>query len=214
MSGEREKTLVLIDGHGLAYRMFYAIQAEMTTRSGEPTNATYGFTRMLLDLIGGPEPPEYLAVSFDVGATFRDEMFDEYKATREKMPDSLDVQIERIKEVLSAFNIPVLSVEGYEADDVLGTLAHLAGEQGVDTLIVTGDKDLLQLVNDHTLVELPAPRSGGGEAEVYDAGRVFDKMGVRPDQIVDYKALTGDSSDNIPGVRGVGDKTATRLLEK
>jgi DNA polymerase-1 len=214
MSGEREKTLVLIDGHGLAYRMFYAIQAEMTTRSGEPTNATYGFTRMLLNLIGGPEPPEYLAVSFDVGATFRDEMFDEYKATREKMPDSLSVQIGRIQDVLAAFNIPVLSVEGYEADDVLGTLARLAGDEGVDTLIVTGDKDLLQLVNDHTLVQLPAPRSGGGEAEVYDAERVFEKMGVRPDQVVDYKALTGDSSDNIPGVRGIGDKTATRLLEK
>lgn len=212
MPDDTPKTLVVIDGHGLAYRMFFAIQAEMSTRAGEPTNATYGFTRMLLSIIDSDDPPDYLAVSFDVGKTFRDDMYSEYKATREKMPDSLALQIERIQEVVRAFNIPVLAVDGYEADDVLGTVARLADAEGLRTLIVTGDKDLLQLVTDHTLVQLPGRRAG--EVEVYDADGVLKKMGVWPEQVVDLKALIGDPSDNIPGVSGVGEKTATRLLEK
>lgn len=212
MPDDNAKTLVLIDGHGLAYRMFFAIHAEMSTRAGEPTNATYGFTRMLLSIIESDDPPDYLAVSFDVGKTFRDDMYSEYKATREKMPDSLELQINRIQEVVRAFNIPVLAVDGYEADDVLGTVARLADEQSLQTLIVTGDKDLLQLVTDRTCVQLPGRRAG--EVEVYDADGVMKKMGVWPKQVVDLKALIGDSSDNIPGVRGVGEKTATRLLEK
>lgn len=212
MARENSKRLVLIDGHGLAYRMFFAIQAEMTTRQGEPTNATYGFTRTLLSIINSEEPPEYLAVSFDVGRTFRDDLFGEYKATRAKMPDSLEQQIGRIHEVLEAFNIPRLELEGYEADDVLGTVARLAGEQGIETLIVTGDRDLLQLVDEHTIVQLPGSRSG--EVEVYDAKAVEEKYGIRPDQFVDYKALIGDKSDNIPGVRGVGEKTAAQLLRQ
>lgn len=212
MAGQSDRRLILIDGHGLAYRMFFAIQAEMSTRQGEPTNATYGFTRTLLSLINAESPPDYLAVSFDVGATFRDELFDEYKATREKMPDSLHHQIGRIHEVLDAFSIPSLELDGYEADDVLGTVAWLAGEQGVRTLIVTGDRDLLQLVDERTLVQLPGGRSG--EVEIYDAQSVFEKYGVRPDQFVDYKALIGDKSDNIPGVHGIGEKTAVALLEQ
>ncbi|MBP6015674.1 MAG: DNA polymerase I [Candidatus Promineofilum sp.] len=203
--------LVLIDGHALAYRMFFALPLEaFTTKSGEPTNATYGFTRTLLDLMQAPEPPEYLAVSFDTGATFRDELFAAYKGTREKMPDELSVQIERIKEVVRALNIPILELEGYEADDVLGTVAAQMHDQ-VPVHIITGDRDLLQLVDDNTRVELPARRSGAG-SEVYDAAGVVEYLGVRPDQVVDYKALVGDVSDNIPGVKGIGDKTAVKLL--
>ncbi|MCB8984772.1 MAG: DNA polymerase I [Ardenticatenaceae bacterium] len=205
------KKLVLIDGHALAYRMFYALPLEaFTTKEGEPTNATYGFTRTLLDLILADNPPEYLAVSFDVGKTFRDDLFTEYKGTREKMPDELALQIERIREVVQTLNIPVLELEGYEADDVLGTVARQARPHAVPVHIITGDRDLLQLVDDNTQVELPSRASQ--PPEIYDETAVFDKFGVRPDQIVDYKALVGDTSDNIPGVSGVGPKTAAKLL--
>ena len=207
-----EKRLILIDGHALAYRMFFAIQAQMSTRSGEPTNATYGFTRALINLITAEKPPEYLAVAFDAGLSFRDELFEEYKGTREKMPDSLRIQIDRIQQVCRAFNIPLLMLENYEADDLLGTAAEMVGSQGVETTIITGDKDLLQLVNEHTLVQLPGRRSN--EDEVYDIDAVIERFGVRPDQFVDFKALVGDTSDNIPGVSGIGDKTATALLNE
>ncbi len=211
MSAEK---LVLIDGHALAYRVFYGLPLEsFTTKQGEPTNATYGFTRTLLDLILSDEPPKYLAVSFDLGRTFRDDLFDEYKGTREKMPDELDIQIERIKQVVAALNIPVLTLEGYEADDVLGTMAAQAKEQGVPVHIITGDRDLFQLVDKNTTIELP-PGKWSKEPQIYDTAGVIKKMKVRPDQIVDYKALVGDASDNIPGVRGIGDKTAVKLLSK
>jgi len=206
--------LVLIDGHALAYRAFHALPLQaFTTKLGEPTNATYGFTRTLMDLILSDNPPKYLAVSFDQGMTARDELYEDYKATREKMPDELDVQLRRIREVVEAFNVPILEVDGYEADDVLGTIARQAKEKGTPVLIVTGDRDLLQLVDDNTEVQLPERRSVS-EQRIYDEAAVREKMGVRPDQIVDYKALVGDSSDNIPGVYGVGKKTAVRLLEK
>lgn len=203
--------LVLIDGHALAYRMFFALPLEsFTTKSGEPTNATYGFSRTLLDLILAPEPPEYLAVSFDTGATFRDDLFADYKGTREKMPNELRVQIERIKEVVRALSIPILELEGYEADDVLGTVAAKMHGR-VPVHIITGDRDLLQLVDDNTWVELPSRRPGAS-GEVYNPEGVKEYLGVRPDQVVDYKALVGDISDNIPGVKGIGEKTAVKLL--
>ena len=207
------KKLVLIDGHALAYRMFFALPLEaFTTKEGEPTNATYGFTRTLMELILADNPPEYLAVSFDLGRTFRDDLFDEYKGTREKMPDELRVQIERIREVVQALNIPVLELENYEADDVLGTVAQQAKPHDVPVHIITGDRDLLQLVDANTRVELPT--RGNRPPEIYDDAAVIEKFGVRPDQIVDYKAMVGDTSDNIPGVRGVGPKTATKLLNE
>ncbi|PID86538.1 MAG: DNA polymerase I [Chloroflexi bacterium] len=207
------KKLVLIDGHALAYRMFFALPLEaFTTKEGEPTNATYGFTRTLLDLILADNPPEYLAVSFDLGRTFRDDLFAEYKGTREKMPDELRLQIERIREVVQALNIPVLELENYEADDILGTVAQQARLHDVPVHIITGDRDLLQLVDDNTRVELPT--RGSRPPEIYDSDRVITKVGVRPDQIVDYKAMVGDSSDNIPGVKGVGSKTAVKLLSE
>ena len=166
--------VVLIDGHALAYRMFYALPLEaFTTEDGEPTNATYGFTRMLLERLLSDHPAEYFAVSFDLGRTFRDDMFADYKGTREKMPDELSVQIGRIKDVVRAFNIPILELEGYEADDVLGTVAHQAKEQGVLAHIITGDRDLLQLVDDNTAVELP-PRRGSQSPEVFNTAAVVD----------------------------------------
>ena len=208
------KRLVLIDGHALAYRVFYALPLEaFTTKLGEPTNATYGFTRTLLDLIYGDDPPYYLAVSFDLGATFRDALFAEYKGTREKMPEELRVQIERIREVVHTFNIPILDLDGYEADDVLGTVARQAAAQQVPVHIITGDRDLLQLVDENTLVELPPGRYDRQPA-LFDVAAVEAKYGLKPAQIVDLKALMGDSSDNIPGVKGVGEKTATGLLQQ
>jgi DNA polymerase-1 len=207
-----DNQLVLIDGHALAYRMFFALPIDsFTTKDGEPTNATYGFTRTLLDLILAANPPKYLAVSFDAGVTFRDDIFADYKGTREKMPDELDVQISRIKEVVKTLNIPILEVQGYEADDVLGTVARQARPQA-PVYIITGDRDLLQLVDENTRVELPA--RGNQPPEVFDEAGVEAYFGVRPDQVVDWKALVGDSSDNIPGVRGIGAKTATKLLQE
>jgi len=206
-------TLYLIDGHALAYRMYFALTAggnsqRWQTSKGEPTAGIYGFARELVRVLE-QEKPEYLAVAFDVGKTFRDEIFPEYKATREKMPDDLRPQLERIREMVDAFNIPRLEMEGYEADDVLGSTARVAAEQGLGVKIITGDRDLLQLVNERTTVYL------AGDDQTYITKEdVINKLGVRPDQVVDYKALVGDPSDNIPGVKGVGEKTATALLKK
>lgn len=207
-------TLYLIDGHALAYRMYFALTAgggnvsRWLTSKGEPTAGIYGFARELMRVME-QEKPEYLAVAFDVGKTFRDEIFPEYKATREKMPDDLRSQITRIREMVDLFNIPRIEMDGYEADDVLGSVARIAAEKGLGVKIITGDRDLLQLVNERTAVYL----AGDDQTYVTDAD-VVKKLGVRPDQVVDYKAIVGDTSDNIPGVKGVGEKTAVALLEK
>ena len=207
-------TLYLIDGHALAYRMYFALTAgggnssRWLTSKGEPTAGVYGFARELVRVLE-QEKPEYLAVAFDVGKTFRDQIFPEYKATREKMPDDLRSQITRIREMVDAFNIPRLEMDGYEADDVLGSVAKIAAEQGLGVKIITGDRDLLQLVNQRTAVYL----AGDDQTYITDAD-VIKKLGVRPNQVVDYKAIVGDTSDNIPGVKGVGEKTAIALLEK
>ena len=173
-----------------------------------PPRACYGFARELLRIIE-QEKPDYLAVAFDTGKTFRHAIFDAYKATRAKMPDDLRPQIERIRQMVDAFNIPRLEMEGYEADDVLGSIAKVAAAQGLGVKIITGDRDLLQLVNERTTVYL----AGDDQNYITDED-VIKKLGVRPDQVVDYKALVGDKSDNIPGVAGVGEKTAITLLEK
>ncbi len=207
-------TLYLIDGHALAYRMYFALTAgggnvsRWLTSKGEPTAGIYGFARELVRVLE-QERPEYLAVAFDVGKTFRDEIFPEYKATREKMPDDLRSQITRIREMVDLFNIPRLEMDGFEADDVLGSVARIAAEKGLGVKIITGDRDLLQLVNERTSVYL----AGDDQTYVTDAD-VVKKLGVRPNQVVDYKAIVGDTSDNIPGVKGVGEKTAVTLLEK
>lgn len=201
---------VLIDGHAVAYRQYFALSTSgFTTSAGEPTNAVYGFTRMLLDILQ-KEKPDYLAVSFDLGLSGRDEWYGEYKGTREKMPDDLSTQMERIKQLVRAFNMPVLAVEGYEADDVIGTVTRQAQREGVDIRIITGDRDILQLLTPHVTVQLP---QRGGPDDVFDIPRFREKYGIEPAQLVDLKALMGDTSDNIPGVKGIGEKTAASLLQ-
>jgi DNA polymerase-1 len=206
-------TLYLIDGHALAYRMYFALTAgaastRWQTSKGEFTAGIYGFARELLRILE-QEQPEYLAVAFDTGKTFRDKIYPTYKGTRAKMPDELRPQIERIRQLVDAFNIPRLEMEGYEADDVLGSVARLASEQGLGVKIITGDRDLLQLVSSRTAVYL-----AGDDQNYITSEDVVRKLGVRPEQVVDYKAIVGDKSDNIPGVPGVGEKTAISLLEK
>ena len=210
-------TLYLVDGHALAYRTYFALTGAGTntgrwvTKSGEPTAGTYGFTAVLFNIIE-EKKPDYLAVSFDVGATFRDRLYKEYKGTREKMPDDLRLQIERIREVVAAFNIPILEAEGYEADDVLGTVAKIAAKQNVEVIISTGDRDLLQLCDKKVRVSLAGQKLS--EAALYGVDEVKAKFGVTPKQYIDYKALVGDTSDNITGVAGVGEKTATQLIQE
>jgi DNA polymerase I len=206
-------TFYLIDGHALAYRMYFALTAggsstRWQTSKGEPTAGIYGFARELLRILE-QEQPEYLAVAFDTGKTFRDQIFPAYKGTRAKMPDELRPQLDRIRQLVDAFNIPRLEMEGYEADDVLGSVARIATEQGLGAKIVTGDRDLLQLVGPRTAVYL-----AGDDQNYITSEDVVRKLGVRPDQVVDYKAIVGDKSDNIPGIPGVGEKTAIALLEK
>jgi DNA polymerase-1 len=207
-------TLYLIDGHALAYRTFFAITrgstGGFTTRNGEPTAGVFGFTSVLLRLLE-QDHPDYLAVAFDTGRTFRDDLFPEYKGTREKMPSELATQIDRIRQLVDAFNIPRLEMENYEADDILGSLARWAVNQGLGVKIITGDRDLLQLVNERVIVNLPGKSLS--EARDFLAKDVVEQLGVRPDQVVDYKALVGDKSDNIPGVAGIGEKTAISLLQ-
>ena len=202
-------TLVLIDGHALAYRQFFALPIEsFSTRSGEPTNATFGFARTLLDIL--EKNPEYLAISFDQGLTGREQLYGEYKGTRDKMPNELRVQIERIRELVQAFNIPILELEGIEADDVIGSVAPQAEAEGADVLIITGDRDLLQLLTEHTRVQLPGKTLG--DARVYDLARFREEYGIEPHQLPELKGLMGDASDNIPGIKGVGEKTAKKLI--
>jgi len=208
--------LYLIDGHALAYRMYFALtrgsgEGRWITKSGEPTAGIYGFTSVLLRILE-QEDPDYLAVAFDTGKTFRDDIFPDYKGTREKMPDDLRPQIDRIRQLIDVFNIPRLEMEGYEADDVLGSVAKHAVAEGLGVKIFTGDRDLLQLVEDRIIINLPGRSLS--DAKDYLPADVQEYMGVRPDQIVDYKALVGDPSDNIPGVKGVGKKTAETLLKE
>jgi DNA polymerase-1 len=207
-----ERKLVLIDGHALAYRAYHALPEDLKTSRGELTNAVYGFTSMLLNVLRD-EAPTHIAVTFDKGPTFRHEIFDEYKAHRAKMPDELRAQMDRVRGVVRALDMPIYEEEGYEADDLLGTLARQAEEQGVDTLIVTGDMDLLQLVDEHTRVLTSRWRFS--DTVIYDVDGVKERYdGLDPGQLADYRGLMGDKSDNIPGVYGVGEKTATKLLRK
>ncbi len=207
-------TLYLLDGHALAYRTYFALSrgttTSFTTRAGEPTAGVYGFTSVLLRLYE-QDPPDFLAVAFDTGKTFRDDLFPDYKGTREKMPDDLVIQMGRVRQLVDAFSIPRLEIDGYEADDVLGSVARSASANGLGVKIITGDRDLLQLVDERILVNLPGKTLA--DSKDYRAADVVEYLGVRPDQVVDYKALVGDKSDNIPGVMGVGEKTAINLLK-
>jgi DNA polymerase-1 len=204
-------TLVMIDGHALAYRMFFALPVQgFQTKQGEPTNAVYGFARALLDLLA--QKPAYLAVTFDQGLSGRGEKYPDYKGTREKMPDDLRRQLDRIRDLVTAFNIPILEMAGYEADDVMGSVAPQAETLDVDVHLITGDRDLLQLITPHTTVELPGKR--GEKSEQWDLDRFRAEYGLEPPQLVEMKGLMGDSSDNIPGVKGIGEKTAMKLIQQ
>jgi DNA polymerase-1 len=207
------KKLVLIDGNALIHRAFHALPP-LTTKKGELVNAVYGFSSVLLKVINDLQP-DYILASFDLaGPTFRHKEFEEYKATRVKAPDELYAQIGRVKEVVKAFNIPIFEKDGYEADDVIGTLVFQSENHGelIENIIVTGDLDTLQLVSPKTKVY--ALRKGMGDTVIYDEEAVQKRYGLSPSQVIDYKGLRGDQSDNIPGVKGVGEKTAAELLQK
>ena len=206
--------IYLLDGHALAYRAYFALtrgsSTAFTTHAGEPTAGVFGFTSILLRLLE-QDHPDYLAVTFDTGKTFRDKLFPDYKGTRAKMPEDLRPQMERIRQIVDAFNIPRLEMEGYEADDILGSLSRRLAADGYGVKIITGDRDLLQLVDDRILVNLPGKTIA--DARDYFARDVVGLFGVKPEQVVDFKALVGDKSDNIPGVTGIGEKTAATLLQ-
>ena len=205
------KKLVLVDGHSLAYRAFHALPPDLQTSKGELTNAVFGFASMLLSVLL-EERPDYAIVTFDKGPSFRVREYPEYKAHREKMPEEMRGQMQRVREFVAALGIPVVEVEDYEADDLLGTLSRQAAEAGIDTVIVTGDRDALQLVDDHVTVLTSGRRFS--DTLRFDPVAVREKTGLEPQQLVDLKALLGDKSDNIPGVRGVGEKGATTLLKQ
>ena len=202
--------LVLVDGHSLVHRAFHAVPAGFMTSRGEPTNAVFGFTSMLLKVLEDLRP-EFCAVAFDRPApTFRHLASADYKATRPRMADDLRQQFGRVRQVVEALGIPIFEQDGFEADDVLGCLARQAAADGVETMIVTGDLDSLQLVEEH--VRVLAPRGRISDTVVYDVAAVRERYGLEPQQVPDLKALAGDASDNIKGVPGVGPKTAARLL--
>ncbi len=206
-----EDELYLLDGHSIAHRAFYALPM-LTDSDGEYTNSVFGFTKILLSLIDD-RSPEYLAVAFDrEGKTFRHEEFEDYKADRKETPDELKPQFDKIKRVLRVLNVPIFEKEGFEADDLIGTLAHKANQENMNVVIVTGDRDALQLVNEKTKVLYT--RRGIKDRVMYDLERVREEYELEPDQLVDMKGLMGDSSDNIPGVPGIGEKTATKLLKE
>nr|WP_270485729.1 DNA polymerase I [Gordonia jacobaea] len=204
---------MLLDGHSLAYRAFFALPAEnFKTAAGQTTNAVYGFTSMLINLLRDEEPT-HVAAAFDVSRkTFRSEMFPEYKAQRSKSPDEFNGQVDLTKEVLDALGIPVMAIEGYEADDIIATLATQAEAQGYKVLVVTGDRDSLQLVDDSVTVLYP--RKGVSELTRFTPEEVEKKYGLTPTQYPDYAALRGDPSDNLPGIPGVGEKTASKWIRE
>lgn len=203
--------LVLLDSNALIHRAYHAIPPNLTSPTGEPTNATFGFTSTLLKVLADLKP-DYIAAAFDVGASFREKKFAEYKAQRPSTPDDLRVQLKRAREVVEAFNIPTFGVPDYEADDLLGTLARQANEQNVQVVIVTGDSDAFQLVDANTRVLTFARQFG--ETLEYDQAKVRERYQLDPKQLIDFKALKGDPSDNIPGVTGIGEKTAAKLLQQ
>ena len=207
--------MILIDGHALAFRSYYALERTgMKTTDMQPTWAVFGFFKAIFDMLKNKDYRfDCIAVAFDVShQTFRVEKFEEYKANRESMPDTLSSQMELIMEGLKAFNIPIYTKEGYEADDVIGTICKKAALKGDKTIILTGDRDSFQLVDDKGLIKVLIPSKG--ELTEYNKQKVYDKMGVFPSQIADLKGLSGDKSDNIPGVMGIGDKTAANLLAR
>ncbi len=206
--------LVLFDGNGLIHRAFHALPPLTVSKTGEMVGAVYGFAQMLMKVINELKPTHY-AIAFDKAApTFRHQLFDQYKAQRPRTPEELVNQLGRVRQLVEAFRIPIFEIDGYEADDVLGTLSYQASEKGIDTVIVTGDADAMQLVSPRVSVLYPKPRGSFSDTMRYDETAVSQKYGVKPEHIADFKALKGDPSDNIPGVRGIGEKTAVKLIQQ
>lgn len=207
------KKLVLIDGHSILNRAFFGLP-DLTNSEGLHTNAVYGFLNILFKILE-EEKPDYLTVAFDVHApTFRHKMFDAYKGTRSPMDEALRQQVPLMKEMLTAMGVCIVEMEGYEADDILGTIAGMGEREGMDVSVVSGDRDLLQLATDHVKIRIPKTKKTGTEIEDYLAADVKARYLVTPKEFIDVKALMGDTADNIPGVPGIGEKTATALIEK
>jgi len=208
---EEKQSFFILDGHSLAYRAFYALPLELQTKSGMHTNAVLGFVNMLLRL-REERRPGHLAVAFDYpGPTFRHQQYEQYKATREKTPDELKEQVPVIKEIIQGFNIPIYELEGYEADDIIGTYAREVEQKGMEVVIVTADADFYQLLTPS--IKSLITRKGISQLEEYGPDKLQEKYSLHPEQWVDFKALKGDSSDNVPGVPGIGEKRALQLLK-
>lgn len=206
-----KEIFLIIDGHALIYRAYHAFPKTLVSEIGQLTNAVYGFSRILLKALQDFEP-KYLVVAFDhKEKTFRHEKFVDYKAHRPEMPAELISQTEIIFQIVEAMNIPIFRQAGFEADDLIGTITKVNEAKGIENLVVSGDKDLFQLVSETTHVFIPGRGKFSVDQE-YQPADVVKKMGVRVDQIIDLKALMGDASDNIPGVKGIGPKTAVNLL--
>ena len=204
---DKEKTIYLIDGSAYIHRAYHAIRS-LSNSKGLPTNAVFGFTRMLIKLIEERNPPYAVMIFDSKGPTFRHEMYADYKANRASMPDDMSIQLPYIKEVTRGFNLPAIEMEGYEADDLIGALARMAEEAGFFVVMVTGDKDFMQLVTEKTIVWDPM------KEKTIDADSIRKDLGIEPRQIVDMMGLSGDAVDNIPGVPGIGRKTALDLIKK
>ncbi|MFN8638823.1 MAG: 5'-3' exonuclease H3TH domain-containing protein [Dehalococcoidia bacterium] len=212
-SSDRAPLLLILDSHGIIYRSYFALREALTIRkTGEPVGAVYGFANSLLYALGTLHP-DYIVAAWDGPTpTFRHEADATYKATRRPMPDDLRPQVTRVRALLDAFRIPVVEVPGFEADDVVGSLATQADAQGIEVVILTLDNDMVQLVGGHVRVQMYRPYQR--DYVMYDAPAVRERWGFDPPQMVDYKALVGDNSDNIPGVRGIGEKGALALIEQ
>lgn len=205
------KKIMLVDGHSILNRAFYGVP-DLTNSKGQHTNAVYGFLNILFKLLD-EEKADYLTVAFDVKhPTFRHEMFPEYKGTRKGMPDELREQVPVMKEVLQAMNIRIVEKPGFEADDILGTIAKKGEAEGYEVSVVSGDRDLLQLASEHIKIRIPKTKKTGTEIEDYNAKDVVEKLGYTPEQVIDMKSLMGDTADNIPGVPGIGEKTALKII--
>lgn len=210
-----KKRLIIIDANSIIHRAFHALPP-LTTKNGELVNAVYGFLLVFFKAIKDFQP-DFVAAAFDFpGATFRHKQFKEYKAKRPPAPEKLYEQIPKVKEILKCLNVPVFEKESFEADDIIGTISHLAPKKQVlpeiETIILSGDKDTWQLIDKHTKVY--SLRKGVKDIVLYDEERIKEKYGLIPEQLLDYKALCGDPSDNIPGVTGIGEKTATALIKR
>ena len=203
--------IVLIDGHSILNRAFYGLP-DLTNAEGLHTNAVYGFLNILFKILE-EEQADYLTVAFDrKEPTFRHEMYEAYKGTRKPMPEELRQQVPLMKEVLTAMGVPIVERAGYEADDIIGTLARRSEEQGLSVTVLSGDRDLLQLATDKVLIRIPKTKRNGTEIEDYYAKDVLAQYQVTPKQFIELKALMGDTADNIPGLPGVGEKTATKII--